>query len=394
MIQTSLIKPHGGKLASGILQGEELIESRLKARKLKKIILSAEESRDLILLGIGALSPLDGFMLHDDWLASVNDMTTSSGALMPIPVILACTQEESAALITGVEAALYSPEHEEILGIIKVEEKYPVDKKAECRNVFRTLDQDHPGVKSVLSRPEVYIGGRVQLLSYGRLNGHRPGYFLTPSETRDKFISMGWRTIAAMHRRNPMHRAHEYQAKAALEVSDGLLVHQVIGDGNPGELPPDVRRNCVEELLKNYFVPGTYLSTGIPLEMRYAGPREALLHAIIRQNYGASHIIIDRDYAGIGIYYGAFESQDIFDAIPEGSLEIKPLKMDWTFWCRKCSNMASLKTCPHGKEDRVLLSGTMIRKVLTESGAIPPEFSRPEVAEILKKYYSGYSPVR
>jgi sulfate adenylyltransferase len=255
--------------------------------------------------------------------------------------------------------------------------------------VFRTVDPAHPGVAKVMAQGDVNLAGPVRVLSEGSYPREFDTLYLRPADTRRLFAERGWTTVAALQLRNPMHRSHEYLAKVAIEVCDGVLIHQLLGKLKPGDLPAQVRAAAVNALLERYFVTGTCIQAGYPMEMRYAGPREALLHAVFRQNYGCSHLIVGRDHAGVGEYYGPFDAQRIFDLIPAGALELKPLKIDWTFYCHQCDGMASAKTCPHGAEDRLLVSGTMLRKTLSEGGEVPAHFSRPEVLAILREYYAG-----
>ena len=240
-----------------------------------------------------------------------------------------------------------------------------------------------------LAQAEVNLAGRVRVLSEGIYPERYPDLFLRPAETRALFADRGWSRVAAFQTRNPMHRSHEYLAKVAIEVCDGVLIHQVLGALKPGDIPAEVRTRAINALVEHYFAPGACVQAGYPIEMRYAGPREALLHALIRQNFGCSHMIIGRDHAGVGDYYGPFDAQRIFDALPAGSLIIQPLKMDDTFYCRRCEGIVSARTCPHGKEDRLYLSGTKLREMLSKGEDVPTQFSRPEVLEILRAYYAS-----
>lgn len=240
-----------------------------------------------------------------------------------------------------------------------------------------------------MEQGDVNLAGPVKVLSQGGFPEKYGDLFMTPKQTRDLFESMGWKKVAAFQTRNPMHRSHEYLAKVAIETCDGVLIHSLLGNLKPGDIPAEVRANAINTLVENYFVKNTIVQAGYPLDMRYAGPREALLHALFRQNYGCSRLIVGRDHAGVGDYYGPFDAHHIFDEIPKGSLETQPLKIDWTFWCYKCGGMASARTCPHTPEDRLLLSGTKLRKMLSEDAEVPAEFSRPEVLGILREYYGG-----
>src|SRR5436189_2873801 len=272
---------------------------------------------------------------------------------------------------------------------MRVSEKYSIDKLHECKSVFRTADAAHPGVRMVMEQPEVNLAGPVKVLSDGGFKAKYGALFMTPAETRIEFERLGWSRVAAFQTRNPMHRSHEYLAKVAIEVCDGVLVHSLLGNLKPGDIPADVRTRAIAVLIEKYFARNTVIQSGYPLDMRYAGPREALLHALFRQNYGCSHQIIGRDHAGVGNYYGPFDAHHIFDQIPRGALQTQPLKIDWTFWCYQCGGMASARTCPHDEKDRLLVSGTKLRKWLSEGDAVPAEFSRPEVLAILRDYYAG-----
>jgi sulfate adenylyltransferase len=316
-------------------------------------------------------------------------MKLANGLFWPIPVTLS-TDDES--IQVGSEIALADSESGEILATLKVSEKYQIDKAHECMQVYKTTDIAHPGVKMVMAQGKYNLAGPIKVLSTGGFKEKYGTQFMTPAETRAKFQEMGWQRVAAFQTRNPMHRSHEYLAKIAIETMDGVLVHSLLGNLKPGDIPADVRSEAIDVLVKNYFAPNTVIQAGYPLDMRYAGPREALLHALFRQNYGCSHLIVGRDHAGVGDYYGPFDAQKIFDEIPPASLETQNMNIDWTFWCNKCGGMASQRTCPHTKDDRILLSGTKVRSMLSEGQPLPVEFSRPEVAEVLKRYYQNLPP--
>jgi sulfate adenylyltransferase len=392
LFMAKLISPHGSpELVTLLLEGDELAAEKQKAEKLLKINISSRETGDLIMLGIGGFTPLTGFMGHDDWKSVCSDMKMPSknGLFWPIPITVSTDKETADKINIGDEVALFSDEYNEIMATMKVEEKYTIDKDFECQNVYKTSDPEHPGVKMVMDQKEINLAGPVKVLSEGPFPTEYGDVYQRPAESRKIFEEKGWKTIAALQLRNPMHRSHEFLAKIALEVSDGLYIHQLVGKLKPGDIPADVRVRCINTLVDYYFVKESVVQGGYPLDMRYAGPREALLHALFRQNFGCTHMIIGRDHAGVGNYYGAFDAQDIFDELWDGALLCKPLKIDWTFWCYKCGGMASMKTCPHSKEDRLLLSGTMLRKSLSEGLDVPAEFSRPEVLKILREYYSG-----
>jgi len=387
----NLIKPHGKekKLMPLLLEGGALEAEQKKAESLKKLSLSSRETGDAIMMGIGGFTPLTGFMGSADWKGVCTEMKLSDGTFWPIPVTMSATKEEADSIADGEEVALVEEDTGTIMATMTVTEKYTIDKALECQEVYKTTDAEHPGVAQVMAQKDVNLGGPIKVLSESFFPSEFGDIYMRPAEARQKFIDKGWRTVAALQLRNPMHRSHEFLAKIALETLDGLFIHQLVGKLKPGDIPADVRVKCIDLLVENYFVENTVIQGGYPLDMRYAGPREALLHALFRQNYGCSHLIVGRDHAGVGNYYGAFDAQDIFDEIPSDALEIQPLKIDWTFYCSKCRGMASMKTCPHGKEDRLLLSGTVLRKTLSEGGDPPADFSRPEILAVLKEYYAN-----
>ncbi len=389
MSKSILIAPHGSdELKALLLCGTEKQEEFKRANGLKKIRLTSREIGDLIMLGIGGFTPLEGFMSHDDWKGVCSDMKMSNGLFWPIPITLSVTEDAAKSLTINDEITLVSDETDEIMATMKVTDKYQIDKDFECKQVFTTNDPEHPGVKMVMEQLEWNIAGPVKVLSESYFPREFGGLYQRPEESRKIFAEKGWRTISALQLRNPMHRSHEFLAKIALEVTDGLYIHQLVGKLKPGDIPAEVRAKCIDILVENYFIKESVVCGGYPLDMRYAGPREALLHGVFRQNFGCTHLIVGRDHAGVGNYYGPFDAQKIFFEIPEDALLLKPLPIDWTFWCFKCGGMASMKTCPHKKEDRLFLSGTALRKSLSEGGDVPAEFSRPEVLAILRDYYS------
>ncbi len=386
MSKTKLISPHGSdSLKILLLEGAERDTEMKKAETLPKVVMTTRETGDLIMLGIGGFTPLEGFMGEADWKGVCLDMKMSNGIFWPIPVTL--SHDEKVA--PGTEICLISGETDEIMGTMKVTECYKIDKEFECKHVFTTNDPEHPGVKMVMAQKEWNLAGPVKVLSESYFPEEFKGVYQRPAESRKVFEERGWKTIAALQLRNPMHRSHEYLGKIAIEVSDGLYIHQLVGKLKPGDIPADVRVDCINTLVENYFDKNRVLCGGYPLDMRYAGPREGLLHAVFRQNFGCTHMIIGRDHAGVGNYYGPFDAQDIFFKLWDGALECKMLPIDWTFWCYTCGGMASMKTCPHSKEERLFLSGTALRKALSENGEVPAEFSRPEVLKILREYYAG-----
>ncbi len=405
-----LIPPHGGKgLTICLLEGAELEAEKKKAEGLKKINVSPRVKGDLIMIGIGGFSPLTGFMTRADWQGVVENFLTADGTFWPVPVTLDVTDDDAAAINEGDEIALYDADRDEFMATMKVTEKWAMseeDKKFECEKVYmgegtptteefwKIAKDDHPGVQMVMEQNAINLAGPVKVLSEAEYPTEFAGVYHRPAETRAMFEKQGWSEVAALQLRNPMHRSHEYLCKIAVEVCDGVYIHSLVGNLKPGDIPADVRVKCIDSLVENYFVKKNVIQGGYPLDMRYAGPREGLLHAAFRQNYGCSKMIIGRDHAGVGDFYGMFEAQTIFDKIPTPeepgkALLCTPLKIDWTFYCYKCDGMASLRTCPHGKEDRVLLSGTILRKMLSEGKELPGHFGRDEVVAILREYYEG-----
>jgi sulfate adenylyltransferase len=385
-----LVKPNGaGALQPLLLEGAALADARKRAATLPQVRLSSREVGDLIMLGIGGFTPLRGFMGAADWRGVCDDLRLANGLFWPIPITLSADAATADGLNIGGEIALVDGESGELMGAMVLEEKYRIDKEHECRQVFRTADPAHPGVKMVLEQGDVNLAGPVQVFSQGEFPAAYPGIYMTPAETRALFARNGWTTVAAFQTRNPMHRSHEYLAKIAIEICDGVLVHSLLGKLKPGDIPADVRQEAIGVLIDKYFVKNTVVQSGYPLDMRYAGPREALLHALFRQNYGCSHLIVGRDHAGVGDYYGPFDAQHIFDEIPKDALATKPLKIDWTYWCNACGTMASARTCPHDESHHVKVSGTKLRKLLSEDQPVPDNFSRPEVLQVLQKYYAA-----
>jgi len=386
----ALVDPHGGgSLKPLLLEGAELAAERKRATRLPRLTVSSRERGDLVMMGIGGFTPLEGFMTHADWEGVCDGYRTASGLFWPIPITLSADRDAGASIAVGSDIALADPEGGDVLATMRVTEKYAIDKAHECASVFRTTDPEHPGVRMVMAQGEVNLAGPVKVLSDGGFGAKYGALFMTPAQTRAAFERLGWSKVAAFQTRNPMHRSHEYLAKVAIEVCDGVLIHSLLGNLKPGDIPAEVRTAAISALTDQYFVAKTVVQAGYPLDMRYAGPREALLHALFRQNYGCSHQIVGRDHAGVGSYYGPFDAHKIFDEIPPGALQTQPLKIDWTFWCYRCGGMASARTCPHGDEHRLLVSGTKLRKWLSEGADVPAEFSRPEVLAILREYYAG-----
>lgn len=389
---SQLVPPHGSDtLKPLLLEGQALTDALTQAANLPAITISSRERGDLIMLGIGGFTPLNGFMNKADWQGVCDDMVLqtgeNAGLFWPIPITLSTTTGEADTLNIGEQVALKAQDGE-IMGVLTLEEKYTIDKAHECQTVFGTTETEHPGVKKVMEQGDVNLAGAVQVFSQGEFPTEYAGIYMTPAETRAIFEQKGWKKVAAFQTRNPMHRSHEYLAKIAVEICDGVMIHSLLGALKPGDIPAEVRQNAIGTLIDNYFKKDTVIQSGYPLDMRYAGPREALLHALFRQNYGCTDLIVGRDHAGVGDYYGAFDAQDIFDQIPENAMKTKPLKIDWTFWCNACGAMASSKTCPHDASNHVKVSGTKLRKALSEDEDVPDNFSRPEVLQILRDYYA------
>ncbi len=386
----ALVEPHGADgLKPLLLEGDALAKGLKHAATLPGLRVSSREKGDLIMLGIGGFTPLNGFMRKADWQGVCDTMHTASGLFWPIPITLSASQSDADNIVLGTEIALIDPDDGSFLATMQVEEKYSIDKAHECQSVFRTTDASHPGVKLVMQQGDLNLAGPVKVLSTGHFAERFGELFKTPAQTRALFEQMGWSKVAAFQTRNPMHRSHEYLAKVAIETCDGVLIHSLLGNLKAGDIPGDVRAKAIGTLVDKYFVKNTVIQAGYPLDMRYAGPREALLHAVFRQNYGCSHQIVGRDHAGVGSFYGPFDAHHIFDTLPAGALRTEPLKIDVSFWCYKCGGMASGRTCPHTDADRLQVSGTQLRKSLSEGAEVSPEFSRPEVLEILRAYYQS-----
>ncbi|MGA7972657.1 MAG: sulfate adenylyltransferase [Pseudolabrys sp.] len=387
---SQLVPPHHSEQVKPLLLPEtERADERKRAETLRKVPLDSRAVSDVFMLAMGAYTPLDGFMNHDDWLGVCKDMKLANGVFWPIPITLAVDKALGDSIHEEEEIALVDGESGEILAVMEVREKYAIDKTLEAEHVYRTADPKHPGVAKVFAQGDVNLAGPVMVLSEGEYPTKYPDLYIRPAESRAMFAERGWSVVAAFQTRNPMHRSHEHLVKIAAEVSDGVFIHQVLGKLKAGDIPADVRTHAIQAMIDNYFRAGTVIQAGYPIEMRYAGPREALLHALIRQNFGCSHLIVGRDHAGVGDYYGPFDAHHIFDQLWPGALICKPLKIDITFYCKKCYGMATAKTCPHDPKYHISISGTQQREMLSSNAEIPPEFSRPEVVAILKEYYAG-----
>ena len=385
-----LVKPHGGGGLKPLLAPEtERAAELARAKNLRQVPMTSREVSDVLMMAMGAYTPIDGFMSEADWRGACVDMKLANGVFWPIPITVSCDPDLGSQIQPEEEVSLVDGESGEILAIMEVKEKFTPDKALECQHVYRTTDEAHPGVQKVLEQGELNLAGPVICLAEGEYPGLYPDLYLRPAESRALFQEKGWAQVAAFQTRNPMHRSHEHLAKIAVEVTDGVFIHQVLGKLKPGDIPAEVRTKAIQEMIDNYFVPGTVIQAGYPIEMRYAGPREALFHALIRQNYGCSHLIVGRDHAGVGDYYGPFDAHHIFDTLWDGALETAPLKIDITFYCEKCHGMATAKTCPHDESARINISGTEQREMLSKGADIPIEFSRPEVVAILRDYYAS-----
>ena len=384
-----LVKPHGHSELNPRLVAETQRPDHLaEAKTLRTIRMTSRELSDLLMFGMGAYSPLEGFMNEESWRKCCTDYTTDQGLFWPIPITVSVPEDVASSISLGETIALID-ENATIYGTLKVDEKYTINKELECREVYKTLDPEHPGVEKVMSQEPINLAGAVTVLNEGVYPATYKGLYLKPEETRSIFEKNNWSTVAAFQTRNPMHRSHEHLAKIAIEICDGLLIHQVLGALKPGDIPADIRVAAIDALVENYFVPGTAIQAGYPIEMRYAGPREALLHALFRQNFGCSHLVVGRDHAGVGDYYGPFDAHHIFDEIPKGSLETQPLKIDIAFYSYKCGGMATGRTCPSDESQRLNISGTRLREMLANGEPVPEEFSRPEVIEVLRRHYDA-----
>lgn len=377
------IPPHGGVLVERLLPEQEASAAAARAAALPRVELARRERCDLELLAVGAFSPLTGFMNRREFDSVVDTMFLPTGEPWAVPITLSTARAQADALKEGQEVALFDPESGQVLAVLHLEEKYDHDRRRECREVYKTTDTEHPGVATVMSQGEVCLGGEVDVIALPPHEDLRE-YRWTPRRTREEFEARGWRRVAAFQTRNPCHRAHEYLQKCALELCDGLLLHPLVGEtAKKGDIPAEVRMRTYEVMVDNYYPKDRVVLTVLPASMRYAGPREAILHAIMRKNYGVTHFIVGRDHAGVGDYYGTYDAQLIFDEFEPQALGMTPLMFEHAFHCHKCDGMATAKTCPHGKEDRLFLSGTKVRAMLAAGEAPPPEFTRPEVAAIL-----------
>lgn len=379
-----LISPHGHSLINRELKGTDRKQLALAAGKFDRLLLNSRQTSDLLMIATGAYSPIEGFLGEADYLSVISTMRLANGVVWPIPITLAVSAAEAKTLQEGRDVALY--QEDQLIGVLHLTEKYTYDKRTEAEAVYKTLDHAHPGVQTLYSQGDWLLGGRISLINRPR-DLSFPQYRHDPADIRAQFEERGWRRVVAFQTRNPVHRAHEYIQKCALEMADGLLLHPLVGETKSDDVPAAVRIKSYEKILANYYPASRTILSLMPAAMRYAGPREAVFHALIRKNYGCSHFIVGRDHAGVGNYYGTYDAHHIFDEFDPHELGITPLFFDHTFYCRLCQAMASSKTCPHAQANHVTLSGTRVRELLS-AGELPPgEFSRPEVARVLIDAY-------
>lgn len=382
-----MIKAHGGRLVSRFATDDETTALRARLGGLPEIVMNRREASDLEMIATGALSPLTGFLGRSDYDSVCENGRLANGLPWTIPITLSCSPEEAQRLAPDTEAALVD-EAGTVFGVIEISNIYTPDKEREALKVLRTTDDAHPGVGYLRRSRDVYLGGQVTVIERPQ-DDELERYRLDPRETRVLFKAKGWNSVAAFQTRNPIHRAHEYLQKCALEMVDALLIHPIMGETKSDDIPADVRLKCYLALLDNYYPPDRVAMSILPAAMRYAGPREAVFHAIVRKNYGCTHFIVGRDHAGVGGYYGTYDAHVIFQEFDRLEIGITPLFFDHAFFCNACGNMGSTKTCPHGKEDHVFLSGTKIREMFGNGEDLPAEFTRPEVAAILKQHFQG-----
>jgi sulfate adenylyltransferase len=376
------IAPHGGELVDLLVPEDRREATRAEADHVPKLVVNARELSDLEMLAVGALSPLTGFVGEADYVSVLETMHLSSGLAWSIPVTLSLTDDDVKRIGAGNSVALLPWDGGDPIAVVDVAEVFKRDRQKEALGVYATEDLEHPGVQALHEAGDFCLAGTVRALALPEHDDFL-AYRLTPAQTRAAFAERGWRTVVGFQTRNPIHRAHEYLQKCALEIVDGLLVHPLVGATKDDDVPADVRMRCYEALFEGYYPKDRAMVSVFPAAMRYAGPREAIWHAICRKNYGCTHFIVGRDHAGVGSYYGTYDAQRIFEEFEPGELGITPLMFEHSFWCNACEGMASPKTCPHGEGSRVSLSGTRVREMLRAGDRPPAEFSRPEVADIL-----------
>jgi sulfate adenylyltransferase len=384
------IQPYGGALVDRVVSPERAREIRAAAPELPAVQITPWTLSDLYLIAVGGLSPLDGFMDEESYRSVVNTMTLPNGLPWSIPVVLPVADEEAAEIAAGQTVALYAPDGE-LAAVMDVTGIFARDREAEAEAVFRTSDREHPGVAAMYRMGGTCVAGPIHYVYEKDITGF-PAENLKPAETRAAFADRGWETVVAFQTRNPIHRAHEYIQKCALETVDGLLVHPLVGETKSDDIPAAVRMECYQVLLDGYYPPDRVMLSVLPAAMRYAGPREAIFHSIMRRNYGCSHFIVGRDHAGVGNYYGTYDAQKIFDEIDMDALGIEPMKFEHSFYCLRTKQMATSKTSPSAVEERVFLSGTKVREMLSRGESPPEEFTRPEIAAILMESYRERQP--
>ncbi|MSP79114.1 MAG: sulfate adenylyltransferase [Dehalococcoidia bacterium] len=386
--QTVLSTPHGGKLVQRFVEGAASVALRSEVSRLPQITLNARELSDAQLIAMGAFSPLEGFMNAADYRGVLKNMHLSNGLIWSVPVTLSITKDKLGNIKEGQKVALNGPDGK-LAGVMEITDIYPYDKKEEARLIYKTEEEAHPGVANVYAQGELLVGGKITMLGPVPAPVGHEAYFLAPAQSREAFKAKGWKTVVGFQTRNPVHRAHEYIQKCAMEIVDGLFLHPLVGDTKGDDIPANVRMECYKVLLDNYYPKDRVILGVYPAFMRYAGPREAIFHAMARKNFGCTHFIVGRDHAGVGNYYGTYEAQDLLRQFSVQELGITPLFYDNSFWCMTCGGMATEKTCPHPPAARIALSGTQVRKNLSEGKGLPVEMSRPEVAAILTKAYAG-----
>ncbi|MFQ5588925.1 MAG: sulfate adenylyltransferase [Nitrospiria bacterium] len=383
----SISTPHGGTLINRFVEQSEVEGLTRKAASLKKMVLTGREISDLELIATGVFSPLEGFMGSADYLSVLRTMRLKNGLIWSLPITLSATETEVKTLKEGEEIALFD-ESGTALALLNLEEIFSYDKEKEALSVYRTNDLSHPGVAYTHAQGDFLLGGKIDMIRRPAAQPFQE-YRLEPADTRKIFLDRGWHRIAAFQTRNPVHRAHEYIQKCAMEITDGLLLHPIVGATKKGDIPADVRMRCYRVLLDNYYPKDCTILSVFPAAMRYGGPKEAIFHAMCRKNYGVTHFIVGRDHAGVGDFYGTYDAQNIFREFELSELGIQPLFFDHSFYCKHCFGMASSKTCPHDPSERIALSGTKVREMLSNGIKPPPEFSRPEVAQILINAMTG-----
>ena len=379
-----MIKPHGyHELTPRLVHEHERDDWIAKAQELPKLQITHREYGDLLMLGQGAFTPLKGFMRRDDWLGVCLDMRLTDGTFWPIPITLSSDE----IFEKNQSVALWHPSEDVCVGVIDVIDCYEADRMFEAKSVYLTSDFNHPGVAATFQSKRFYLGGDVHVFGLGDYRDNYPELCLTPEETRAKFQELGWKTVAAFQTRNPMHRSHEILVRKALLDVDGVMIHSLLGALKEGDVPADIRTESIAQLIKHQFKKDAVFQAGYPLDMRYAGPREALLHAVFRQNYGCSHLIVGRDHAGVSSYYSPFAAQAVFDELKEDDLVIKAMKFDWHVWCDECDDVVSMSDCPHRESSHLRISGTELRARLSNGDDVPETFSRKEVLKVLRKFY-------